>query len=273
MHTKKISRNRKLPEFDKYFYYSESVQSPTEDVRFLEAIYRQANSRTPVVFREDFCGTFANCCAWVKRNPQYVAHGIDLDPEPINYGREHYWAKLKPTEQSRVHIHQKNVLSRSLPKADVICALNFSYSIFKQRQVLKNYFRACYLSLNEDGVFVLDAFGGPRCQEANEEVSEHGNPPFDYYWDQDSFDPLTHEAVFHIHFKRPGEKKRLKVFTYDWRLWTLPELKDILTEVGFARVEFLWEGSTPDGEGDGDFKIVTQGEECEAWVAYIAAFK
>ncbi|MBM4250809.1 MAG: class I SAM-dependent methyltransferase [Deltaproteobacteria bacterium] len=263
---------KNLPEFDKYYHYRESVQSPDADAAFLEEIYRRARGRNPTVFREDFCGTFANCCAWVKRSSKNRAYGLDLDPEPINYGKNHYLTELTAEQQKRVHIELQNVLGRNLPRADVICALNFSYFIFKERQVLKKYFTACRKSLNPKGVFVIDAFGGPKCQEANEEVSENGNPPFDYYWDQDSFDPLTHEAVFHIHFKRKGEKKRLNVFTYDWRMWTLPELRDLLLEAGFSRVEYLWEGTNEHGEGDGDFKAVNKGEECEAWVAYLAAY-
>ena len=267
------SSRKKLPPFDKYYHYGESVQSPAEDARFLEQIYRDARGRTPSVLREDFCGGFANCCDWVKRSPTHVAHGVDLDPEPIAYGTEHYLSKLTPSQQSRVHVHRKNVLGRGLPNADVICALNFSYFIFKERTVLKNYFKTCLRTLNKGGIMVMDCFGGPRCQEANEEVSENGDPGFDYFWDQDSFDPLTHEAKFFIHFKRPGEKKQLEVFSYDWRMWSLPELKDLLMEVGFTKVDFLWEGSTDDGEGDGDFKVSTRGEECEAWVAYVSAHK
>ena len=111
--------------------------------------------------------------------------------------------------------------------------------------------------------------------EANEEVSEHGDPPyvFDYFWDQDSYDPLTNEAQFYIHFQRKGEKKRQKVFSYDWRLWQPQEVKDLLLEVGFSRVDFYWEGSTKDGYGDGNFQVVEQGEECEAYVAYLVALK
>jgi hypothetical protein len=29
---------------------------------------------------------------------------------------------------------------------------------------------------------------------------------FSYLWDQDSFNPITHEAMFYIHFKRKREK-------------------------------------------------------------------
>src|SRR5437868_4175927 len=78
----------KPPPFDKYELYRESVQSPAEDVRFLEEVWRDARggSGTPRIFREDFCGTFANCCEWVKLGRDRVAHGVDLDSEPLDYG-------------------------------------------------------------------------------------------------------------------------------------------------------------------------------------------
>ena len=48
---------------------------------------------------------------------------------------------------------------------------------------------------------------------------------------------FTGEALFHIHFK-DLEKKRLyeKAFTYDWRMWTIPELRDLLIAAGFSKV-------------------------------------
>ena len=56
-------------------------------------------------------------------------------------------------------------------------------------------------------------------------------------------------------------------------MWSLPEVKDLLLEVGFQNVCFYWEGTTADGEGDGEYKQVHKGEECESWVAYIVGKK
>ena len=93
----------KLPAFDRYYHYLESVQSPEEDVRFMAQVARESRgAKTKLrVFREDFCGTFTNCCEWVKLGPDYVAHGVDLDPEPIAYGKANYLNKLTPNQQSR----------------------------------------------------------------------------------------------------------------------------------------------------------------------------
>ena len=61
-------------------------------------------------------------------------------------------------------------------------------------------------------------------------------------------------------------------FTYDWRLRSIPELKDILEEVGF-KCTVYWEGTDEDGEGDGEFEPAEQGEDCESWVAYLVCQK
>ena len=264
----------KLPPFDKYAYYSDSVQSPEEDAKFLDQVYREARGgKAPLVLREDFCGAFANCCAWVRLGSKRQAIGLDLDPEPLAYGHEHYLPQLSPKERARLAILRRDVLKPGAPPADIICALNFSYFIFKERALLKRYFKQCLKGLKPGGILVIDCFGGPKCSEPNEEYSEQGSPPFYYYWDQLSFDPLTNEAKFAIHFKRRGEAKREHVFSYDWRMWSPSELKDLLLEAGFKQVDYLWEGSTPEGEGDSDFKVVTEGEVCEAWVCYLAALR
>ncbi len=256
-------------DFDKYYFYQESVQSPDNDVLFLRKAYKEFNGKDPVTLREDFCGTFAICCEWAKLDKKFKAIGVDLDSEPITYGKENYLTQLSEEEQSRVTVIKENVLSPEVPSADIVVAVNFSYYIFKKRQTIVDYFKNCKKSLNQDGVLVLDCFGGSQCMEANEEETEHEG--FSYFWDQDSYDPVTNNALFYIHFQKEGEEKKEKVFTYDWRMWSIPELKDCLLEAGFEDVKVYWEGTDEDGDGDGEFEVVTEGEECEAWVSYLVA--
>ena len=263
----------KLPPFDKYFYYLAAVQSPEHDMRLVDRFYREAQPRgtSPTSMREDFCGTFANCCTWVRMGETRRAYGVDLDPEPLDWGREHHLAKLKPTQRDRVVLRRQNVLNADVPRVDAICALNFSYFIFKKRKQLGDYFTACRRGLKPGGVLVLDSFGGPGCADANEERTDFDDPRFSYFWEQRNFYPLTAEAEFQIHFKRPGEPKRKRVFVYDWRIWTIAELKDLLEECGFRAVHTYWEGTTRDGGGDGRFRRTVRGEACEAWISYIVA--
>lgn len=265
--TKKVNKDS----FDKYTYYLKSVQSPDNDVIFLTDTYKELKGKKAKTLREDFCGTFKISCEWVKLNKENTAVGIDIDPEPIEYGKSNYLTELTQDQQSRIKIIEASVTDKSLPKADVVAAQNFSYYLFKKRRDLLEYFKNAYRGVADNGIFVIDCFGGPRCQEENEEETEHDG--FSYFWDQDSFDPVTNFAQFYIHFKRKGEKKRERVFSYDWRMWSIPELKELMEEAGFKKVHVYWEGSDEDGDGDGEFTKVTEGEECESWVAYVVGEK
>lgn len=254
--------------FDKYDYYTRAVQSPENDVEFFESVFKDLKKTKPKIMREDFCGTFALSQAWIKRNKNNRAIGVDLDQEPIDYGINNL-NKMTVDQQKRMLILNKNVLDKSLPKADLVAAMNFSHYIFKERKQMLDYFKSCRQKINKGGLFILDCFGGSESYEPNEEITKHKG--FTYYWDQDSYDPVTNDAQFYIHFKLKGEKKRKKVFSYDWRLWSIPELRDILSEAGFKNSHVYWEGTTKSGEGDGKFKRTKVGEYCESWIAYIAA--
>ena len=113
------------PDFDKYRLYLDSVQSPGEDMEFIDQLYADArgDEHPPQVLREDFCGAFANCCAWVRRGDERMAYGVDLDPEPLEYGRLNYLPRLTEAQRGRIHLLQEDVLSPGLPVVDVILSL------------------------------------------------------------------------------------------------------------------------------------------------------
>lgn len=257
--------------FDKYRYYLESVQSPEDDVVFLRNTFEELKKKTPRVLCEDFCGTFKICCEWTKLNKKNTAIGVDLSEEPLQWGKEHHLSELDEDQKSRIQILNDNVMNPNLPKADLIAAMNFSYNIFKARQDLKDYYTNALNRLNENGLFFVDVFGGTGIDEDFEEETEHDN--FSYFWHQETWDPVTNFATFHIHFKRKGEKKRERVFTYDWRLWSIPEIREIMEEVGFKKTHVYWEGTDKDGDGNGEFARVETGEACEGWIAYIVGEK
>ncbi|MCB0392427.1 MAG: class I SAM-dependent methyltransferase [Bdellovibrionales bacterium] len=263
----KKDKSKDLQTFDKYHYYLRSVQSPAADVVFLRDTYKEIRKKPAKTLCEDFCGTFSISCEWTKLDKQHHAIGVDLDPEPLAYGKAHHLSQLNEEQTKRMKIIEGNVLDESLPKADIVSASNFSYYIFKQRQQLLDYFKNAKKRCKKDGLFIIDSFGGPDCMEAIEEETDYGD--FKYFWDEDHFDPVTNYAQFYIHFKRKGEKKREKVFSYDWRMWSIPELRDLMLDAGFKNVHIYWEGEDENGEGNGEFKRVTEGEEVRAWVAYL----
>lgn len=204
-------------------------------------MFRDLKGRTPYLLREDFCGTFAVCCEWVKLGPRYTAHGRDMDPEPTRYGSTHYLPKLSAAQRGRVKISNQDVLEPGRPPCDLLMAMNFSYGIFKERGILKRYFMNCFKSLRPGGVMALDAFGGAGMQKANKETTKHAG--FTYYWEQLDFDPLTNTARCAMHFKPKGRKKVKNVFTYDFRIWSLMELRELLAEAGFRKTHVYWEKS------------------------------
>ncbi len=254
--------------FDKYVYYSRAVQSPDVDCQFVSDCYKGLRGIRPRILREDFCGAFAVCCEWARRHRLNRSIGIDLDPEPIEYGLINYLPELKPEQQERIHIVEGSVLTAQVEKADVVLALNFSYYLFKSRIMLRQYFTRARRGLMPRGLFIVDCFGGKDSQEGNIESTKHKD--FTYFWEQVDFDPVSNEAMFHIHFKLKGEKKRReRVFSYDWRMWSIPEIREVMMEAGFKRTHIYWEGTTRKGEGDGNFKRVEEGEACDGWIAYV----
>jgi SAM-dependent methyltransferase len=256
---------------DKYALYADAVQAPDFDTAFMARHFQKEIGRPARRFREDFCGTAALACHWIKRHPANTALGIDLDAATLAWGRAHHVAKLLTAEQrTRLTLRRADVLAVHAPKVDVLCALNFSYFVFKTRAALRRYFANCKRALVKDGMLFLDLWGGSESQ--NEQVDRRRVGGFTYLWDQSKFDPLTYHATCRIHFAfRDGSKLR-NAFVYDWRMWTPPELTELLGEAGFSRWDFLWEGTDgKTGSGNGVYRRVRKGTAERAWIAYLVA--
>jgi hypothetical protein len=70
----------------------------------------------------------------------------------------------------------------------------------------------------------------------------------------------------------PDGSRLDKAFSYYWRLWTLPELREIMLEAGFTSVVVYWEGTDEEsGDGDGIYTPATKGDADPGWVCYIVA--
>ncbi|MEN8184053.1 MAG: class I SAM-dependent methyltransferase [Myxococcota bacterium] len=257
---------------DRYALYQESVQDPEGDVSRLRRMYARHFGGAPRHLREDFCGSALLACCWVRAGRDHRATGIDLDPEPLEWGREHNLVKLRPEQLRRLRLVEADVRAVRGPAADVVAAFNFSYSVFKNRRELLHYFRRAHAGLARRGIFVLDAYGGPEAQERRAETREYDG--FDYVWDQDLFDPITHHTRCLIHFEFSDGSRLERAFRYDWRLWMLPELRDLLEEAGFDAVEVYWEGTERGtDEGNGIFRPRRHAEDDPAWIAYVVAVK
>ncbi len=258
---------------DPHDLYERSVQEPEAEVEFIRQAWKEQRGRRPTVIREDFCGTGAASVAWVMNKPDHIAYGVDIDPTVLDWGRQRHASRLTPAQQKRLHLIEGDVLTARTPeKPECILAMNFSYFLFKTREALKTYFRTVYNNLTDDGLFLLDAYGGSESFTEMEE--ERDLDGFTYVWDQAKYNPITGEVLNHIHFRFPDGTEMTRAFTYDWRLWTLPEIQEVLKEVGFTKVSVYWEGTDESGqEGNGEFSPTTEGEACEGWIAYLVANK
>jgi SAM-dependent methyltransferase len=174
---------------DRYTLYEKSVQDPDADIHLIRRVFRNRYGRLPRLLREDFCGTALLACRWVQQQAENRAWGIDLDPRPLAWGREHNVAPLRPEEASRVKLIEGDVRDIGHEKVDVTVAFNFSYFLFKTRDELRDYFEKAHASLNDEGMLVLDAYGGPDSQHTSEEKRPVDG--FTYIWDQHDFDPIT----------------------------------------------------------------------------------
>ncbi|MFT6032919.1 MAG: hypothetical protein ACI854_001452 [Arenicella sp.] len=258
---------------DKYVLYQRAVQSAEQDVDFLIDTYKSINGKKPKRLREDFCGTCLMSGYWASLGSDYTTESYDIDPEPLAWGLKHNLKPLGKASQ-RVNQYQEDARNPSRQAPDVRCAQNFSYWIFKQRAEMLDYFRRVYADLAADGIFVCDLHGGPESIQELEEETEMDDKSFTYVWDQDSINPITGNARLHIHFRFPDGTEMTDAFTYEWRLWGLPELRDIMLEAGFKNADCYWEGTDEDGEsGDGIFTKTELGEACLSYVAYLVATK
>jgi SAM-dependent methyltransferase len=264
------SRKTEARQADRYTLYEESVQDPDADVELMGRIFRNHFGRPPRLLREDFCGTALLARRWVEKHRENRAWGIDLDPEPLAWGREHNVAALTPEQASRVKLIEGDVRDIGHERVDVTVGFNFSYFLFKTRPELRHYFEAARATLKDEGMLVLDAYGGADAQRTQEE--ERSVKRYRYVWDQNTFDPISHRAVNHIHFEfRDGSRIR-RAFSYEWRLWTLPEIRELLVEAGFSVVEIYWENTDREtDEGNGVFTRRDKALDDPAWIAYIAA--
>ena len=277
MKSHKNKKYRIADNVDRHQLYELSVQNSESEIDFVEKTYKSLRGKKAQLLREDFCGTANVCCEWVRRRKTNQAIGVDLDTEVLEWSRNNQVGKLPKKQRERIELIEANVLEAETPPVDIVSAMNFSYWLLKEPNLLRSYFTRVWKSLKDDGIFFLDAYGGYdsfREIEEEREIDEDGLA-FTYIWEQEKFDPITNELRCSIHFEFEDGSRLDKAFSYEWRLWTLPEIKQLLHEAGFSKITFYWQGFDEDGEEDGDFKPVKAGEvDADAgWICYLTAEK
>ncbi len=210
---------------DKFMLYEASVQLPDHDVDFFIQAYRDAGKRKPYTLREDFCGTFAVSCQWVKSDKNRTAIGIDSCPTTLQWGRDNNLSKLDAEQQRRVTLKAQDVRKKISPQVDIVAAQNFSFWVFKTRHEVIEYFKTALSNLADHGIMVIDMMGGAECRTEgliHKQTIKEGKDGFSYHWKQVSFNPINSDCLlfdqFHISRWQPNARRiRVSLATVDDR--------------------------------------------------------
>jgi hypothetical protein len=226
---------------DKHTLYSLAAQNPARDAALLLAILRD---RTPhrsargrrlrgPTLGEDFSGTAALSRAWCDLARSHAAIAVDHDPDVLARARPH----------PRVRLVHADVLAVKA-RVDLIAVQNFSICELKTRPALLAYLRHARARLTRAGLLVCDIYAGADAFATGtirDVVDAPGLPrgtSLAYSWEQRTADPLTGRVVNAMHFALRARGTRVAhlpdAFVYDWRLWSVPELRDAMAEAGFA---------------------------------------
>lgn len=218
-----------MDRFDRYDCYELCVQSPRDLVPFLRGVH----GGDPQSLREDFCGTAAISRAWLG-----PAIAVDIEPVVIEEAR-------RRGAKGHVELRYADcVIADDRDPADVIFVGNFSIGYIHARKRLVNYLASSRSRLRSGGVFVCDTYGGASAFKVGNVERMHTAPDgtiVKYLWRQDRVDPLTSRVRTSLHFRVIREAEVISdwadAFTYDWRLWSIAELREAMAEAGFATTE------------------------------------
>lgn len=271
-----MGRTSKRPDMasraDRHELYEASVQDTESELEFVSETFTELTGRPLQVLREDFCGTGNTACAWVRSSRNHRAIGVDLDGEVLEWGRAHHVKALNKSQRARLKLIEGDVLEVNTEPVDAVLAMNFSYYLFTTRARLRTYFERARAALKRDGLLFLDAFGGYEAHQELEERTEYDD--FTYVWDQSEFNPINQHMTCLIHFEFPDGSEMINAFEYHWRLWTLPEIRELMLEAGFSRATVYWEGTDEETEeGDGIYTPSEVGDADAGWICYLIGQK
>jgi len=236
----------------RYVCYEKSVNGPRADLAFLLKVYYLAFHRKALSFREDFCGTAALACAFVRSDPERIAVGCDNDQEVIDWSQNLGQASKLSASSDRLTFQCTDSFQTVLPQPfDIIAAFNYALCYAHERSSLLQYLRTAKAGLHpKHGMLVCDMYGGYAAHQ--ERVSKRDYGEFQYIWRQEEYDFVSNIAVNSISFKFKDGSQMKRVFSYVFRLWSLKEIEEAMLEVGFRSVH-LWIAES-DGEGNiGEF--------------------
>lgn len=226
----------KTDSLNKHVLYQTTVQEPKKELEFFRKIYRNIYSRVPISIREDFCGTGFISCEWVKMNFENTSIGIDIDDDPLEWGRKNNIMNLSGGDD-RVKLYNHNVLEEwnSKQKFDMILSLNYSHFLLNKRIEFLTYLKNVRKNI-EKGFLVLDFFGGSKIYFDSSLKRHFGQEKDDHSYEFKSkkLDLLNNFAYCSINFKL-GKRKLNNLYNFKFRVYSIPEMVDCLTDAGFSK--------------------------------------
>ncbi len=258
--------------------YQQAVQHPQAEVAFALKAYAHHRGKIPppTLLREDFAGSAAVAAAWVAFDADHQAMAIESHAPTVRWAGRHTLPALGRRADD-LHLLHADVLAARGPKVDITLALNFSCFIYHTRDDLRAYFRHARRCLRDRGLLIIDAYGGPGAMRAGTQwrtVQPPDAEPFEYGWEQRGYDAVTQKVDCRIHFRFVNGDARPNAFRYDWRLWSLTELRELMLEAGFAGVH-IWcdRFDLAAGLADGQFRPRKSIPAREDFVAYVVGLR
>lgn len=236
--------------------YELCVQSP----RHVAAFLRAAHGNEPDHLREEFCGTAAVSRRWAGEGGRAVA--IDFDEPTLARA-----AELAATSgvSPRIRFRHDDCIRPTQPTAsdaaDIIFVGNFSIGYIHTRTDLLEFLHRTRDILSRGlggfggGIFACDTYGGAGAFRLGGIQRQHpgrAGEVIHYTWVHEAADPATSMVRNSISFRvvKDGEvvQEWPRAFVYEWRLWSIVELREAMLEAGFTGVEVYKDVNVAPGE-------------------------
>jgi hypothetical protein len=183
---------------------------------------------------------------------------------------------MSQDEQSRLSPKLQDAITKT-EAVDIVATFNFSYCLIHERALLLEYLKKVHASLNKQGMMILDLFGGSESETPEVQEREIDNNdqilPFTFEFERKSFNPISRISNYGIHFKYKDGTEMIDAFTYEFRMWSITEIRDLFKEAGFSNSKVYWEAFDEEGFGNGSFYSTEKEENSLNWNSYIVGIK
>lgn len=220
-------RTQPKGQYDKYDLYTLGLQTPVLEARYLASLADGPH------LREDFCGTAAISRSWIALSQSRTATAVDMDSIALSRAARSLERAEPPSMSTRIQFANADATEFRSRDVDVLTVPNSSIFLVTDRQRLRRYLEHVWHDLNEGGAIAIDMFGGPSALGNGTTVVDCDG--FRCIWQQEDFDFRTHIFDAHVRFQTRGHSPIASAFSYRMRLWSAPEVVDMLIESGFER--------------------------------------